>query len=64
MATRETERSVCVSVREYVIVQLVQSYLWYETNMDVAEVLFLDLELELSKGFDERHALNVPYGAP
>ena len=68
MATLETERSVClcpcVCGRGCILVQLVDSYLWYETDMDVAEVLFLDLELELSKGFDERHALNVPYSAP
>lgn len=31
--------------------------------MDVAEVIPLHLELELSEGFDKRHALYVPYGA-
>ena len=30
--------------------------------MDVAEVLPLDFELELSEGFNERHALNVSHG--
>lgn len=31
--------------------------------MDVAEVLPLDLELELPEGLDEGHALDVTYGA-
>ena len=31
--------------------------------MDVAEVFLLHLELELSEGLDERHALDVPDGA-
>ena len=37
-------------------------YLWDEADMDVAEVLPLDFELELSEGFNERHALNVSHG--
>lgn len=38
-------------------------YLWYQADMDVAEVLPLHLELELPEGLDEGHALNVPHGA-
>lgn len=38
-------------------------YLWYKANMDVAEILPLHLELELSEGLNEGHALNVPHCA-
>lgn len=38
-------------------------YLRYQADMDVAEVLLLHLELELSEGLDEGHALNVPHCA-
>lgn len=38
-------------------------YLWYKADVDVAEVLPLHLELELSEGFDEWHALYVAYCA-
>lgn len=38
-------------------------YLWYQANMDVAEVLPLHFELELSEGLDEGHALNVSHCA-
>lgn len=38
-------------------------YLWYQADMDVAEVLPLHLELELSEGLDEGHAFNVPHCA-
>lgn len=40
-----------------------ETYLWYEADMDVAEVLLLHFELKLPEGLDERHALNVPDGA-
>lgn len=39
------------------------SYLWYEADMDVAEVLPLHLELELSEGLNEGHTLYVPHCA-
>lgn len=35
-------------------------YLWYQADMNVAEVFPLHLELELPEGLDERHALDVP----
>lgn len=35
-------------------------YLWYQADMDVAEVFPLHLELELPEGLNKRHALNVP----
>lgn len=35
-------------------------YLWYQADMDIAEVLLLHLELKLSEGLNKRHALNVP----
>lgn len=38
-------------------------YLWYQADMDVAEVLPLHLELELSEGLDKGHALDVPHCA-
>lgn len=38
-------------------------YLWYKADMDVAEVLPLHLELELSEGLNKGHALNVPHCA-
>lgn len=34
-------------------------YLWYQADMDVAEVLLLHLELELPEGLNKGHALNV-----
>lgn len=34
-------------------------YLWYKADVDVTEVLPLHLELELSEGLDEGHALNI-----
>lgn len=39
------------------------SYLWDQTDVDVAEVLPLHFKLELSEGLDKRHALNVSHGA-
>lgn len=41
-----------------------RAYLWDEADMDVAEVLSLDFELELPEGFNERHALNVSHSPP
>lgn len=38
-------------------------YLWYQADVDVAEVLPLHLELELSEGLDEGHALDVSHCA-
>lgn len=35
------------------------SYLWYQTDVNVAEVLPLHFELELPEGLDERHTLDV-----
>lgn len=35
-------------------------YLWYQADMDVAEIFPLHFKLELSEGLDEGHALNVP----
>lgn len=35
------------------------SYLWYQTDVNVAEVFSLHFKLELPEGLDERHALNV-----
>lgn len=40
-----------------------ETYLWYEADMDVAEVLLLHFELKLSEGLNERHALDVPDSA-
>lgn len=40
-----------------------ETYLWYQADMDVAEVLPLHFELKLPEGLDERHALNVPNSA-
>lgn len=34
-------------------------YLWYQADMDVAEVLPLHLELELPEGLNKGHALNI-----
>lgn len=42
-------------------VQTAVLYLWYQADMDVAEVLPLDLELKLSESFYKWHALNVAY---
>lgn len=36
------------------------TYLWYQADVDVAEVLPLHLELELPEGLNKGHALNVP----
>lgn len=38
-------------------------YLWYQADMDVAEVLPFHLKLELSESFNKRHALDVPHCA-
>ena len=38
-------------------------YLWHQADVDVAEVLSLHLELELSEGLDEGHALYVAHSA-
>lgn len=38
-------------------------YLWYQADMDVAEVFPLHLELELSESLDEGHALDVAHCA-
>ena len=37
------------------------SYLRYEADVDVAEVLFLHLKLKLPEGLNERHTLNVSH---
>lgn len=37
------------------------SYLRYQADMDVAEVLPLHLELELPEGLNKGHALNVSH---
>lgn len=44
-------------------IMYVPPYLWYQADMDVAEVLPLHLELELSEGLDEGHALDVAHCA-
>lgn len=35
------------------------SYLWYQTDMNVTEILPLHFKLELPEGLDEWHALYV-----
>lgn len=35
------------------------AYLWYQTDVNVAEVFSLHFKLELPEGLDERHALDV-----
>lgn len=40
------------------------SYLWDQTDVDVAEVFPLHFKLELPEGLDEGHALYIPDRAP
>lgn len=39
------------------------AHLWYQADVNVAEVLPLHFKLELPEGLDERHALYVADGA-
>lgn len=34
-------------------------HLWYQTDMNITEILSLHFKLELSEGLNERHALYV-----
>lgn len=34
-------------------------HLWYQTDVNITEILSLHFKLELSEGLDERHALYV-----
>lgn len=43
--------------------KVLPSYLWYQTDVNVAEVLALHFELELPEGFDEGHTLDVAHSA-
>lgn len=41
------------------LVQSTSSYLWYETDVNVTEVLSFHFKLELPEGLNKRHALYV-----
>lgn len=41
-----------------------RAHLWDQADVDVAEVLSFNFELELSEGLDEGHALDVSHRAP
>lgn len=39
-------------------------HLWYQTDVNITEILSLHFKLELSEGLDERHALYVSDRTP
>lgn len=45
------------------ILLILITYLWYETNMDITEVLSFCFELKLSKGFNKWHSFNISNGS-
>lgn len=51
------------SNKKLVGLEALLSYLWYQADVNVTEVLSLHLKLELPEGFDERHALYVSNSA-